>query len=250
MGARMPTVDIVLPVYNEEHVLARSVHRLREYLKSAQPPFGWRLVIADNGSRDGTGLVGRRLAQELAEVRYVHIPRPGRGGALAETFLASDADAVAYMDIDLSTDLEALAPLLRSVLEEQYDLAVGSRLAPGARVARSPLRQVLSLGYNLLLRLLLRVRLSDAQCGFKALSRRAAQELVPLVQDREWFFDTELLVLAERRGYRVRELPVHWVEDRDSRVRILPTVLKDLAGVARLLWRRPWQGGPGPRGHS
>lgn len=237
----MPTVDIVLPVYNEEHVLARSVHRLREHLRAVAPPFRWRIVIADNGSLDGTGLVGRRLAEELPEVRYVHIPRKGRGGALAQTFLASDADAVAYMDIDLSTELEALVPLVRPVLEEGYDVAVGSRLAPGAQVVRSPLRQALSVGYNLLLRLLLRVRFSDAQCGFKALSQRAAQELVPLVRDHEWFFDTELLVLAERRGYRLREVPVRWVEDPDSRVQIPSTVLRDLVGVLRLLWRRPWE---------
>jgi hypothetical protein len=142
------------------------------------------------------------------------------------------------MDVDLSTGLEALLPLVAPLLSGHSDLAIGSRLAAGAHVRRGVRREVISRGYNLLLRLALGVRFRDAQCGFKAVRADVARRLLPGVENRNWFFDTELLVLAERAGLRIHEVPVDWIDDPDSRVRIAATVTEDLRGVWRLLRSR------------
>jgi putative flippase GtrA len=227
-------VDIVIPVYNEQHVLERSVRRLYGYLRT-ELPFTWRIVIADNASVDGTPAVARALAQELPEVDVLHLERKGRGRALRAAWSASSARVVCYMDVDLSTDLHCLLPLLSPLLSGHSEVSIGSRLTRGARVTRGPKRELISRGYNALLHLLLRVRFSDAQCGFKAVRADVLGELLADVRDEEWFFDTELLVLAERRGLRVHEVPVDWTDDPDSRVDIAATALADLRGVARLL---------------
>ena len=225
------TVDVVLPVYNEERVLAASVLSLHRFL--ADLPFAARIVIADNASTDDTPSIARALALELPDVAVIHLERKGRGRALRAAWSASDAEVVCYMDVDLSTDLNALEPLVAPLLAGHSDMAVGSRLLFGSHVRRQIKREVLSRGYNRLLRTVLRARFSDAQCGFKAL-RADALAVLDDVRDDQWFFDTELLVLAQRRGLRIHEVPVDWIEDPDSRVRILPTVLADLRGVARL----------------
>jgi glycosyltransferase involved in cell wall biosynthesis len=226
-------VDITIPVYNEEHDLAPAVRRLHNYLNS-DFPFSAQITIADNGSTDGTAAQALRLAAELRGVRLIRLSEKGRGRALAESWLTSDAQVVAYMDVDLSTDLSALLPLIAPVISGHSDVSIGSRLANGARVVRSPKREVISRSYNLLVRLVLGVRFKDAQCGFKAVRADVARRLIPEVQNRNWFFDTELLVRAERAGLRVHELPVDWVEDPDSRVDILATALEDVRGVWRL----------------
>ena len=229
-------VEIVVPVRNEERELSGNVTRLVDYLR-ASFPYGWLVTIADNGSTDATW----RHAQDLAAahpglVRAVHLDLPGRGRALHLVWSASDADVVAYMDVDLSTDLRALPPLVAPLLSGHSDVAIGSRLARSARVTRGVKREFISRCYNLLLRLILRVGFSDAQCGFKAVRSDAARALLPLVADRSWFFDTELLVLAERAGLRIHEVPVDWTDSADSRVNILPTALGDLRGIWRLRW--------------
>jgi glycosyltransferase involved in cell wall biosynthesis len=229
----IPEVDIVVPVKNEERVLATSITRLVMYLRDAFP-FTARVTIADNGSTDSTWLVARSLEDEFAEVRAVHLDLPGRGRALHEVWSASDAELLAYMDVDLSTDLNALLPLVAPLLSGHSDLAIGTRLARGSRVVRGPKREIISRCYNLLLRIALRVRFSDAQCGFKAIRASQARQLLPLVADRGWFFDTELLVLAERAGLRIHEVPVDWTDDTDSRVHIIDTALRDLRGMARV----------------
>jgi glycosyltransferase involved in cell wall biosynthesis len=226
-------VDITIPVYNEEHDLAPAVRRLHNYLNS-DFPFSAQITIADNGSTDGTAAQALRLAAELRGVRLIRLSEKGRGRALAESWLTSDAQVVAYMDVDLSTDLSALLPLIAPVISGHSDVSIGSRLANGARVVRSPKREVISRSYNLLVRLVLGVRFKDAQCGFKAVRADVARRLIPEVQNRNWFFDTELLVRAERAGLRVHELPVDWVEDPDSRVDILATAIEDVRGVWRL----------------
>ncbi len=228
-----PAVDIVVPVYNEEHDLGPSVRRLHAYLTQTLP-FSWRITVADNASVDGTAEIAATLAAELAGVRVVRLEQKGRGRALRQTWLDSDARVVAYMDVDLSTDLAAVLPLLAPLLSGHSDLAIGSRLARSSRVVRGPKREVISRCYNLLLRATLRARFSDAQCGFKAIRADRAQVLLPHVQDTGWFFDTELLVLAERSGLRIHEVPVDWVDDPDSRVDVLATALADLRGIARL----------------
>lgn len=235
--ARRPLVDVVVPVHNEEADLERSVRRLRTFLDD-EFPFPARVTIADNASTDGTWAVAQRLAAELPGVAAMWLARKGRGRALREAWLQSDAEVVAYMDVDLSTDLRALHPLVAPLLSGHSDVAIGSRLANGSRVVRGPKRELISRSYNLLLGTVLRLRATDAQCGFKALRADIAHRLLPLIEDTAWFFDTELLVLAERSGLRIHEVPVDWVDDPDSRVDIASTATADLRGMVRLLRHR------------
>src|SRR6201995_3473404 len=230
---RVPHVDIVVPVRNEERDLAPSVRRLVAYLRESFP-FRAQVTIADNGSTDATWGIAGQLARDLPEVRAVHMELPGRGRALRAIWSQSEAEVLAYMDVDLSTDLNALLPLVAPLLSGHSDLAIGTRLARGSRVIRGPKRELISRGYNLLLRTLMGARFSDAQCGFKAIRRDQARALLPLTTDTGGFFDTELLVLAERAGLRIHEVPVDWIDDLDSRVDIIATALADLRGMARL----------------
>ena len=228
-----PLVDVVIPVYNEERDLGPSVRRLHKFLTS-RFPFSAAITIADNASKDGTLAVAQGLAKELPRVRVLHLDAKGRGRALRAAWLQSDAPVVAYMDVDLSTDLNALLPLVAPLLSGHSDLAIGSRLAHGARVKRGPKRELISRAYMLVLRLALGAHFSDAQCGFKAVRTSVARQLVPSVRDESWFFDTELLIRAQRAGPRVHEVPVDWTDDPDSRVAIVRTAIDDLRGVWRL----------------
>jgi glycosyltransferase involved in cell wall biosynthesis len=229
-----PSVDVVVPVYNEVAALGASVESLHRYLLG-QFPFSFRITIADNGSTDGTWELAQELALDLDHVRALRLDEKGRGRALHAVWSESDASVLVYMDVDLSTGLSALLPLVAPLLSGHSDLAIGSRLTRGARVTRGPKRELISRSYNVLLHAALGARFSDAQCGFKAIRADRAHELLPLVQDRAWFFDTELLVLAERSGLRIHEVPVDWIEDPDSRVDIVSTALADLRGVVRLM---------------
>ena len=232
--AHEAVLDVVIPVYNEEADLPRCVRRLHAHLTRAFP-YPFRITVADNASTDRTLEVAHQLAHDLPCVHVVHLPEKGRGRALHAVWSASDAPVLAYMDVDLSTDLDGLLPLVAPLVSGHSDVAIGSRLARGARVVRGPKREFISRCYNLILRTVLQVRFSDAQCGFKAVRRDAAQQLLPLVEDTRWFFDTELLVLAERAGMRIHEVPVDWVDDPDSKVDIVATATADLKGVARVL---------------
>jgi len=233
---RVTDVEIVVPVHNEQQDLEPSIRRLHHYL-TERFPLRWQVTIADNASQDQTWGIACRLATELDGVRAVHLAAKGRGLALRVAWLSSNASVVAYMDVDLSTDLDALLPLVAPLLSGHSDLAIGSRLARGARVVRGPKREVISRGYNLLLRATLRHECSDAQCGFKAMRADVARALIPLVEDNGWFFDTELLSLAEHNGLRIHEVPVDWVDDPDSRVHLGSTIAGDLKGVSRMLRR-------------
>ena len=233
-----PTVEIVIPVYNEERDLERSVRRLRAYLDACFP-FHSVVTIADNASTDRTQEIGEQLAASVVGVRYMRLNDKGRGRALAATWLMSTADVVAYMDVDLSTDLDALLPLVAPVISGHSDVAIGSRLSTGSRVRRGWKRELISRCYNALLHVTLGATFTDAQCGFKAIRAETARRLVPQVQNRSWFFDTELLVLAQRASLRIAEVPVDWNDDPDSRVRLLPTAIEDLGGVWRLMITRP-----------
>ena len=226
-------LEIVIPVYNEEHDLPACVHRLHEYL-GTDVPYRSRIVVADNASTDGTLAVARRLSAELPDVDVIHLDAKGRGGALAAAWRSSPADVVAYMDVDLSTDLAALMPLVAPLVSGHSDIAIGSRLAASSRVVRGIKREFVSRGYNLLLRGMLGAQFSDAQCGFKAMRSDVARQLLPLVVDTGWFFDTELLVVAERAGLRIHEVPVDWIDDPDSRVDIVGTAMEDLKGCLRV----------------
>ncbi|MFC4147817.1 dolichyl-phosphate beta-glucosyltransferase [Micromonospora mangrovi] len=226
-------LDVVVPVFNEERDLGPCVRRLHAHL-TAHFPYPFRITVADNASVDGTLAVARTLAAELPGVEVLHLAAKGRGRALRAAWSASPAPVLAYLDVDLSTELAALLPLVAPLLSGHSDLAVGTRLARTSRVVRGAKREVISRAYNLLLRGTLAVRFSDAQCGFKAIRADVAARLLPLVQDTGWFFDTELLVLAQRAGLRIHEVPVDWVDDPDSRVDIVATALADLRGIGRL----------------
>ncbi|MFE9190095.1 glycosyltransferase [Micromonospora sp. NPDC007208] len=226
-------LDVVIPVYNEEVDLGPCVRRLHAHL-SAHFPYPFQITVADNASVDDTLKVADGLAGELPGVEVLHLDAKGRGRALSAAWSASSAPVLAYMDVDLSTDLAALLPLVAPLISGHSDLAIGTRLARTSRVVRGAKREVISRAYNLLLRGALAARFSDAQCGFKAIRSDVAAELLPLVRDTGWFFDTELLVLAQRAGLRIHEVPVDWVDDPDSRVDIIATALADLRGVGRL----------------
>ncbi|MFI5890461.1 glycosyltransferase [Actinoplanes sp. NPDC051513] len=229
-----PVLDVVVPVHNEEIDLEPCVKRLHAYL-SAHFPYRFRITIADNASTDSTADVARRITEELPGIASVHLSEKGRGRALKHVWTHSDAAVLAYMDVDLSTDLGALLPLVAPLISGHSDLAIGSRLARGSRVVRGAKREFISRSYNLILRGTLSARFSDAQCGFKAIRADVAERLLPMVEDTGWFFDTEMLVLAERAGLRIHEVPVDWVDDPDSRVDIVSTAVADLKGIARLL---------------
>ncbi|MFG1710136.1 glycosyltransferase [Nonomuraea sp. M3C6] len=232
-AVRTRLVEVVVPVHNEQRALRASVTRLHTYL-ARHFPYGYRITIADNASIDNTWQIATELAGELPHVKAVHLDEKGRGRALRRVWAASEADVVSYMDVDLSTHLDAFLPLVAPLLSGHSDLAIGTRLARASRVERGPKREFVSRSYNLLLRSVMGARFSDAQCGFKAVRTEIAQALLPGVEDEQWFFDTELLLLAERHGLRIHEVPVDWVDDPDSRVDIVRTALDDLRGLARV----------------
>ncbi len=233
-----PDLEIVVPVYNEEGVLAVSVYRLHEFL-SRRLSFSWQITIADNASTDLTPEIAQMLAAKLPRVSVLRLEQKGRGRALRAAWSASRARVVAYMDVDLSTDLRALLPLVAPLLSGHSEVAIGSRMTRGSRVTRSFKREFISRSYNRILRSALRARFTDAQCGFKAVRADVLPALLDSIRDEGWFFDTELLVCAQRRGMRIHEVAVDWVEDADSRVDIVSTVLADLHGVARLAFAAP-----------
>jgi putative flippase GtrA len=234
VGSLRPVLDVVVPVHDEETDLESCLRRLHAHL-SDQLPYPFRITVAENASTDGTLDVARRVAAELPHIEVLVLPEAGRGRALCTAWLRSDAPVLVYMDVDLSTDLAALLPLVAPLISGHSDLAVGTRLSRSSRVVRGLKREVISRSYNLLLHGALATSLSDAQCGFKAIRADVAHRLLPLIEDDGWFFDTELLVLAERSGLRIHEVPVDWVDDPDSRVDIAATARADLAGIARLM---------------
>jgi len=230
---RRTTVDLVIPVLNEAHVLERSVSTVRDYL-ARRLPYDCGIVIADNGSTDGTLEVARRLESTHPEVRVSYLPLRGRGRALRKAWTESTADICAYTDVDLSTDLEHLRDIVDAIAIDGFDLATGSRLLPESKTTRGVKREFISRSYNLFVKWMLKTSFSDAQCGFKAVSRRVVEHVVTDVRDDSWFFDTELLALSEKRGYRIKDIPVRWVDDDDSRVKIVATALEDIRGVLRV----------------
>ncbi|HEY1734030.1 MAG TPA: glycosyltransferase, partial [Acidimicrobiales bacterium] len=246
---RPPSVEIVVPVYNEEAELEASILRLRWFLDTSFP-FDATVTVADNASTDHTWEIAAGLARRVPGVRAVRLAEKGRGRALRAAWMGSDATVVAYMDVDLATGLDALLPLVAPLLSGHSDVAIGTRLARGSRVVRGPKRELISRGYNLIVRAALHNGFSDAQCGFKAVRTDVARALLPMVEDERWFFDTELLILAERHALRIHEVPVDWTDDPDSRVDIRQTAVDDLRGVWRLMRARPARDAPSGRSPS
>ena len=229
------SIEFVIPVLNEEHSLGPSVTRLHAYLSANLGGYDWRILVADNGSTDSTPEIAACLTTEMDRVNYLCLEHRGRGRALRHAWIKSDADILAYMDVDLSTNLNSVPNLIKAVDTGGYDISIGSRLAKGASViGRSPHREFISRCYSLIIRSMFRTRFKDAQCGFKAISRDVARDLVPMIQDLGWFFDSELLIIAEKSGYQILEIPVCWTDDADSRVRIVRTAYDDMKGLLRL----------------
>jgi glycosyltransferase involved in cell wall biosynthesis len=232
----MTTVAVVIPVYNEEKALPESIARLRDFLFQ-NLKYQWHIVIADNASTDKTWEIAQSLAKQYPNVVPVHIDQKGRGRALRKVWLESKADIVSYMDVDLSTGLEAFPKLVQDIIDGS-DIAIGSRLKHGAKTTRGPKREFTSRCYNLLIRIMFLTKLSDAQCGFKAISKDCAQKILPLTKNNEWFFDTELLLLAMKNGYKIAEVPVTWVDDPGTTVHIRKTAMEDLKGLARIRFHK------------
>lgn len=234
------SLDIVIPVYNEEVELSEHVSTLRGYLRQYLIDFEWTITIADNASTDSTLEIAKKLSRMYKDVCVLHLEKKGRGRAVKAAWLKSDADIHCYMDVDLSSDLKHLPSLVRS-LQRGYDVAIGTRNASASRVyGRSLLRTITSKTYIFMIKFLFFVKFSDAQCGFKAITDRCAKALMPYITDDAWFFDTELLIVAEKLGYRIYEEAVTWNDNPGSTVRVVKTAQGDLEGLWRLFKTRPW----------
>lgn len=241
MEKKKKTVDIVIPIYNEEEELKTSINRLHKYLKQKLTSFSWKITIADNASTDSSLEIAKKLSKNLSRVGFLHLDEKGRGRAVKQSWLESHADYLVYMDVDLSTDLRSLPKLLNS-LRSGYDIAIGSRLSRNSKVVGRPVkREILSRGYNILIKLFFGTNFSDAQCGFKAVSQKIVKKLLPKILDNAWFFDSELLIVGEKMGYRIYEEPVLWIDNPGSTVRVLRTVTGDIKGLLRLYFTRPWR---------
>ena len=229
----MSSVDVIIPVYNEEEQLADSVVALRQFLKENLSSHKWTITIANNGSSDNTLSIAQALSLQYPEVNVFHLPEKGRGRALRKTILNSKADISSYMDVDLSTDLNAF-PALVQAIDDGYDISIGSRLMSGAKTTRCFKREMTSRVYNAMVKAMFFTPWCDAQCGFKAISHRAALDLVPLIKNEMWFFDTEMLILANRKGYKIKEIPVTWIEDPGTKVHVVKTAREDIKGLLRM----------------
>jgi glycosyltransferase involved in cell wall biosynthesis len=241
-------VNVTIPVYNEEKILPPSIATLHDFL-TKHARFDWEIVIANNASIDLTQEVAEGLARQYSGVRVIYLDLKGRGRALKKVWTESTADILSYMDVDLSTNLYALPPMIEALIGGGFEIGIGSRLLKASTTRRSFKREIISRGYNLLVKAFFATRFSDAQCGFKAITRRAADVLLPVIEDTGWFFDTELLVVAEKRGYRIFDLPVSWIEDLDSRVKIVRTAVDDIKGLIRVrrgFWNGAYEKIPGP----
>jgi glycosyltransferase involved in cell wall biosynthesis len=233
--------EIVIPVYNEEIQLPESIHKLVEFLEHNFPDRKWRITISDNASIDKTPDVAHELCNEDDRINYFRLEQKGRGRALKKTWEKSLAQVVAYMDVDLSTHIKHIPELINTLLNNQADIAIGSRLLKKSRINRSLKREIISRIYNLIIKMMHWTRFSDAQCGFKAVRREIFFKLRPLIKNNEWFFDSELLIIGEKMGYEIHEIPVEWSEDMGSTVKIIPTAMEDLRGLWRLWMEKPWE---------
>lgn len=242
-----PRADIILPAYNEEECIEDSVSKSYNFCKNHLQDYDWKIIVADNNSNDNTLKLAKELSKKYDRVTYNYIDKKGRGRSLVKVWGESDADICAYMDIDLSTDLKHVPEMLDAIYKKGYDLAVGSRNLPESDVIdRGLKRTIISKGYILVLKLLTWTDISDAQCGFKAISKKAKDKLLKVMnpdnwRGSAWFFDTELLIIAKKAGYKVIDIPVKWIDDPGSTVHIVQDAIEDLRGIWRLLRTRPWK---------
>ncbi len=234
-------LNVTIPVYNEEKMLPVSIPVLHRFLSKSMKDYDWEIVIADNASIDSTPEVADQLSRDFSQVRLERLEQKGRGRALKHTWLHANADICSYMDVDLSTNLESFPPMIDALVHKGYDIGTGSRLMKGANTQRSLKREFISRAYNIMVKAMFFTRFSDAQCGFKAVTRDVVEKLVPRIEDNVWFFDSELLIIGEKCGYRIFDVPVKWIEDLDTRVKIVRTALDDIKGLIRVR-RNFWTG--------
>lgn len=234
------SVDIVIPVYNEEIALPANIPILYNYCQNNLGDYSWNIVIVDNASLDKTSEIAKKFSLR-PQISYLRLEQKGRGLALRTAWLKSKADIVSYMDVDLSSNLEFF-PALLAGLENSADIAIGSRLSRGSNVTGRTLpREVMSRGYNFLIRVLFSTSFHDAQCGFKAVKKSVFQRLEPIVENNNWFFDSELLIVVEKAGYKIAEIPISWHDDPSSTVKVAGTAIEDLIGLWRLWRTKPWE---------
>lgn len=239
--AKKYSVEIVIPIYNEEEELERNILKLYSFLEKNLSSYKWHITIADNASTDKSLEAAKKLAKKYPNIGFIHLGQKGRGRAVKRAWRESKASMLVYMDVDLSTDLDSLLPLVVS-LTRGYDIAIGSRLMSASKVVKRPLkREILSRGYNILIKLFFGTHFSDAQCGFKAVTKKVVRELLSYIKDNAWFFDSELLIVGEKAGYKIYEQPVKWIDNPGSTVKVLKTVYGDLTGLFRLFIKRPWR---------
>ncbi|MBG0815454.1 glycosyltransferase [Planomonospora sp. ID82291] len=229
----LTSVEIVIPVLNEERALPGCIRTVHRFLTDFFPP-AWTVTIVDNGSTDATWETAQRLSRTMTGVRARRLERRGKGIAVKEAWRDSGADIVAFMDVDLSTGLHALLPLVSAVASGHCEIAIGTRLAGGSRIERGVRRELISRLYNGMLRIGFAADFTDATCGFKAARTDVVRPILDRVEDDGWFFDTELLLVAQYNGARIVEIPVDWVEDADSRVDVWRTAAADFRGLARV----------------
>ena len=237
-----PLVDIVVPVLNEEKILQKSITTLDEYM-AKHLPYRYQITIVDNGSQDKTLELAKNLAKKHRSVRVMSLVERGRGRALKQVWQNSPADILAYMDVDLSTSLDDFLPMIQPLVAGEAGVAIGSRLMKDSKTSRGVKREFISRCYNNIIKWTSGTKFSDAQCGFKAIRRDVAAKFLPKIKDNEWFFDTELLIKTEWAGVPIHEQPVTWIEDTDSRVKIVKTAVDDLRGLYRVnkeLDKRSW----------
>lgn len=236
------SVEITIPVYNEESELEKNIQTLYAYCREHLGKYSWNITIADNASADKTPIIAAKLEKKHQEIKLLRLSEKGRGRAVKSAWVASKADYCLYMDLDLSTDLQHTTNLLKA-LEGPYDIAIGSRLAKGSKVeGRTMLREVTSRTLNFFfIQLWFQTHFTDAQCGFKGVTKNVVTHLLPHIKDNEWFFDGELLIVAEKSGYKIYEEPVHWIDNPGSTVRLISTISGDILVMTRLLLTRPWK---------
>lgn len=236
------SVEIAIPVYNEEKELQGSIEKLYDFCKKNLTKYSWHITIADNASSDNTPIIASNIEKLHKEVSLLRLEEKGRGRAIKRAWSKSNADYCVYMDLDLSTDLVHLPKIIQA-LEKGYDIAIGSRLAKGAKVeGRTMMREITSRTLNFFfIQFFFHTHFTDAQCGFKAVTKKIVEKLIPKIQDNGWFFDGEMLIVGEKMGYKIYEEPVHWVDNPGSTVRLISTISGDIAVIWRLLTQKPWE---------
>lgn len=236
------SVEITIPVYNEEKELERNITILSNFCSKKLTEYDWHITIADNASTDNTPIIASAIEKKNPRISHFRLEQKGRGRAVKRAWVESGKDMCVYMDLDLSTDLVHL-PKLLSALQNGFDIAIGSRLAKGAKVeGRTLIREITSRVLNFFfIQFFFRTHFTDAQCGFKAVTKKVVEQLIPKIKDNEWFFDGELLIVGEKSGFKIYEEPVHWVDNPGSTVRLISTIWGDLMSIKRLLKTKPWK---------